>query len=115
MIQDPSNRYIDAIMFRYDLNGKDVLEIGCGRGRITRDLAKHARHVVATDPDVVSVGMAQAAISFRSIDFMVADGVRHDLADSRFDVVIYTLSLHHVPAAEMADSLNKAAGRRFHL
>ena len=109
MIQDPSNRYIDAIMSRYDLNGKDVLEIGCGKGRITRDLAKHARHVVATDPDVVSVGVAQASISFRNIDFMVAAGGIPDLADSRFDVVIYTLSLHHVPSQEMTDSLNKAA------
>lgn len=109
MIQDPANRYIDAIMSRYDLNGKDVLEIGCGKGRITRDLAKHAHRVVATDPDAVSVGMAQASISFRNIDFMVANGGIPDLADSRFDVVIYTLSLHHVPAAEMADSLNQAA------
>jgi ubiquinone/menaquinone biosynthesis C-methylase UbiE len=109
MIQDPSNRYIHAIMSRYDLNGKDVLEIGCGKGRITRDLAKHACHVVATDPDEVSVGVAQASISFRNIDFMVAVEGMPDLTDSRFDVVMYTLSLHHVPAAEMADSLNKAA------
>lgn len=95
-------------MSRYDLNGKDVLEIGCGKGRITRDLAKHACHVVATDPDVVSVGVAQASISFRNIDFMVAAGGIPDMAGSSFDVVIYTLCFHHVPVAEMVDSLRKA-------
>lgn len=109
MIQDPTNRYIAAILSQFDLSGRDVLEIGCGKGRITRDLASHARHIVATDPDVNALGVAQATISFRNIDFMEASAGMPDLPDGSFDVVIYTLSLHHVPITAMSDSLNKAA------
>lgn len=108
MIQDPTNRYIAAILSQYDLSGKDVLEIGCGKGRITRDCASHARHIVATDPDVNALGVARAAISFRNIDFMEASTGIPDLPDGSFDIVIYTLSLHHVPITAMSDSLNKA-------
>lgn len=109
MIQDPTNRYIAAILSQCDLSDKDVLEIGCGKGRITRDLAVHARHVIATDPDVTGLGAARASISFRNIDFMEAPSGMPEFPDASFDVVIYTLSLHHVPIAEMAVSLNKAA------
>ena len=109
MIQDPTNRYIAAILSQCDLSGKEILEIGCGKGRITRDLASHARHIVATDPDVNALGVAQATISFRNIDFMEASNGIPDLPDDSFDVVIYTLSLHHVPITAMSDSLNKAA------
>lgn len=109
LIQDPTNRYIAAILSQCDLSGKDILEIGCGKGRITRDLASHARHIVATDPDVNTLGVAQATISFRNIDFMEASSGIPKLPDGSFDVVIYTLSLHHVPITAMSDSLNNAA------
>jgi 16S rRNA A1518/A1519 N6-dimethyltransferase RsmA/KsgA/DIM1 with predicted DNA glycosylase/AP lyase activity len=53
--QDPGNDYIAAIRANCDITGKDILEIGCGKGRITRDLAQHARLVVATDPDPLAI------------------------------------------------------------
>ncbi len=109
MIQDPTNRYIAAIMSKCDLSGMDVLEIGCGKGRISRDLAKHARHVVATDPDKASIDIARAATVAHNVDFREAPTGIPDYPDGSFDVVIYTLSFHHVPVEEMADSLDKAA------
>lgn len=109
MIQDPTNRYIAAILSQCDLSGKDILEIGCGKGRITRDLASRARHIVATDPDVNALGVARTTISFQNIDFMEESSGIPDLPDGSFDVVIYTLSLHHVPITAMLESLNKAA------
>lgn len=109
MIQDPTNRYIAAILSQCDLGGKNVLEIGCGKGRITRDLASHARHVVATDPDIDALQTARATVAACNVDFMAAPSGIPDLPDGSFDVVIYTLSLHHVPPAEMSDSLNRAA------
>lgn len=109
MIQDPTNRYIRAILSQCDLSDKDVLEIGCGKGRITSDLVKHARHVVATDPDTVSLETARTIIDASNIDFMDSPTGVPDLPDDSFDIVIYTLSLHHVPIAEMPGSLSKAA------
>ena len=109
MIQDPTNQYIATILSQYDMTGKDVLEIGCGKGRITRDLAHHARRVVASDPDTDALGKARVAIAAPNVEFLLAPSGVPDLPTGSFDSVIYTLSLHHVPVAEMPDSLRKAA------
>ena len=109
MIQDPTNRYIATILTHCDLGGKELLEIGCGKGRITRDLAKHAKLVVATDPDEVALTKARAALVADNVEFMQTPTGVPDLPGKSFDLVIYTLSLHHVPPAEMPGSLRKAA------
>ncbi len=108
MIQDPSNQYIAAILSQCDLSGKVVLEIGCGKGRITRDLARHARWIVATDPDASAIKLARQGNTNDNITFMREPEGVPDLTDGTVDVIIYTLSLHHVPVAEMAGSLKKA-------
>ena len=110
MIQDPTNQYIATILSRCDLDGKEVLEIGCGKGRITRDLAIHARRVVAIDPDAAALETARATIAARNVTFMHTPAGVPDLSDGTFDIVIYTLSLHHVPDREMSGSLRTAAG-----
>lgn len=110
MIQDPTNEYIRAITGHCGLAGKEVLEVGCGTGRITRDLARHALRVVAVDPDEAALAKARAAIPAPNVRFLpMPDGVL-DFPSASFDVVIYTLSLHHVPLARMNESLQTAAG-----
>lgn len=109
MIQDPASRYITTILSRCELRGKELLEIGCGQGRITRDLAAHARRVVATDPDAGALALARAAIHADNVEFIQASAGVPELPAESFDVVIYTLSLHHVPAGEMSGSLRAAA------
>lgn len=109
MIQDPLNRYITTILSQCDLSGKNVLEIGCGTGRITRDLVKHARRVVATDPNADVLVKARSAIDADNVVFIQTPGGLPDLSAEGFDVVMYTLSLHHVPIEEMSTSLQSAA------
>jgi SAM-dependent methyltransferase len=109
VILDPTNQYIAAILSQCELHGRDVLEIGCGNGRLTRDLARHARRVVATDPDGDALAKARLAVAAANVEFMQAPSVVPDLPAASFDVVIYTLSLHQVPAAEMPDSLRNSA------
>ena len=107
---DPDDRYLAAISAACDLHGKTVLEVGCGTGRITRDLARHAALVVAVDPDEAALAKARAAIPAANVRFLpLPDGVL-DFPPASFDVVIYTLSLHHVPPDQMNESLRAAAG-----
>jgi len=111
MIQDATNQYIATILAHYPLAGKKLLEIGCGGGRITYDLARHAASVLATDPDAKALARARAAVVAEHVTFRQApSGVPEDLPPASFDLVIYTLSLHHVPIGEMIASL-EAAGR----
>ena len=108
MLQDATNQYIATILANYPLAGKDVLEIGCGGGRITRDLAMHARRVLATDPDAGALAKAKAAVPAANVEFLQAPAGVPELPPRSFDLVIYTLSLHHVPLGEMTASLEKA-------
>ena len=110
MLQDPTNQYIATIRSQCVISGKDVLEIGCGKGRITRDLALHAKRVVATDPNAAALEIARKTIDSGNVEFMLAPTGVPDLPAGSFDVVIYTLSFHHVPVMEMSDSLRQAAG-----
>ncbi len=110
MIQDPTDEYIRVITAHCDLAGKDVLEVGCGSGRITRDLARHALRVVAVDPDERALAKARSTVPASNVRFLpMPDGVL-DFPPATFDVVIYTLSLHHVPVDQMDESLSAAAG-----
>lgn len=111
MIQDATDQYIATILAHCPLSGKKVLEIGCGGGRITRDLARHAGSVLATDPDGKALAKARAAVTAANVQFRQApSGVPEDLSPASFDLVIYTLSLHHVPIGAMVAGL-EAAGR----
>ncbi len=108
MIQDPTNQYIQTILSHFPLTGKEVLEIGCGSGRITRDLADHASRVLATDPDAAALTKARALLTTANVEFRQAPTGVPDLPPHTFDLVIYTLSLHHVPMGEMTVSLEQA-------
>ncbi|GLI37463.1 methyltransferase domain-containing protein [Geobacter hydrogenophilus] len=110
MLQDPTDEYIRTITAHCDLTGKEVLEVGCGTGRITRDLARHALRVVAVDPDEAALAKARSAVPAPNVRFLpMPDGIL-DFPPASFDVVIYTLSLHHVPLDRMNESLRAAAG-----
>lgn len=109
VIQDPTNQYLAKILAYCELSGKEVLEIGCGKGRITRDLALHAKRVLATDPYADAIGQARTAVIADNVAFMQAPTGVPDLPAERFDMVIYTLSLHHVPVTKMSASLRSAA------
>ena len=108
MILDPDNQYIQAINSHTPLTGATILEIGCGNGRITRDLAKYANKIVATDLNPTVLEKAKENITAKNIEFLyAADGIPNSPVNS-FDIIIYTLSLHHIKKNEMADNLRRS-------
>ena len=111
MIQDPTDEFIRAINAHYPLAGKTILEIGCGSGRVTRDLAKFARHVTATDTDKAAVEMARATVTADNVAFKVAADGLPKAPGKAFDAIIYTLSLHHIPSAQMCRHMTRAVQR----
>ena len=93
MERDIKNIEIPTIERFVDLCGKKVLEIGCGDGRITAHLAAKAKAYTAIDPDSQAIATAKANI--KDVDFRVGSGEHLEFADTSFDVVLFTLSLHH--------------------
>lgn len=106
---DPTNQFIKAILENTNIKNKKILEIGCGSGRITKDLVKYAKSVTAIDPDEKSLKQAKENIKTNNITFIKGSG--EDLSFltlEKFDVVLYSLSLHHIPYQEMKSSLVQA-------
>lgn len=76
-----------------------VLEVGCGHGHVTGELARRARgHVVALDPDLARLraGLPRDALP------IAADGRRLPFADASFDLVLFENVLVWIPDAPQA-------------
>jgi ubiquinone/menaquinone biosynthesis C-methylase UbiE len=85
-----------AIAAAVELDGTRVLEVGCGRGRLTRFLADRARDVYAFDPTPESVAEATASLSEelrRRVQFAVHEAEALDLPRRRFDLALCGWSL----------------------
>jgi ubiquinone/menaquinone biosynthesis C-methylase UbiE len=70
-----------------------VLEIGCGDGKVTSALAGRARKIVAIDPDEEKI--AEARNSIFGVDFRIGSGENLEFKSMFFDLVLFSLSLHH--------------------
>ena len=95
---DPENNEPNALFALVDFNGRRVLEIGCGDGRLTWRYADKAEHVTAIEPNPAQVAIArenlpnnlQGRVEFHAV------GLEDFAAESKpsiFDLVILSYSL----------------------
>lgn len=105
MILDPDSKYIQAINSHASLTEATILEIGCGSGRITGDMAKYVAKIVATDLDPAILEQAEKNITAKNVEFLYTPDGSPDFPARSFDIVIYTLSLHHIPEDKMINNL----------
>ncbi len=82
-----------------NLRGKRVLEVGCGEGVASVQLAYCGADVDAVDISPVSIDVARrrAEVNGQAANFRVADVTREDVAEpDTYDVVWCDLILHHL-------------------
>jgi SAM-dependent methyltransferase len=88
---------------------KDVLEVGCGNGRISERLSKVARTFVGVDPDKSKLDEAINILGDDSgTTFKVARGEALPFSEESFDIVFYYLSFHHLPIKLQYDGILEA-------
>jgi ubiquinone/menaquinone biosynthesis C-methylase UbiE len=103
-----SNR---AVLLRsVAFSDKDVVDIGCGDGRLARLIADHgnARSVIGIECSPRQRAKADSLPPHPKVS--VIDGVAQalPLSDASVDVAVFFNSLHHVPAVSMHQGLGEA-------
>ncbi|MAZ44914.1 MAG: bifunctional 3-demethylubiquinol 3-O-methyltransferase/2-polyprenyl-6-hydroxyphenol methylase [Legionellales bacterium] len=102
-LHDLNPTRLDFILQRVDLQGKAVLDVGCGGGILTESLSKFSDYAVGLDASGAAIDVAKAHAQTRglSIDYQV--GLLEDYAQTmvpRFDVVTCLELIEHVPSPE---------------
>lgn len=85
-----------AIVSLVELDGRRVLDVGCGSGRLTSFAAARAASVYAFDPDGESVVKARASLPAmlrERVSFGVHSAEALDLPRRRFDIALCGWSL----------------------
>jgi 2-polyprenyl-3-methyl-5-hydroxy-6-metoxy-1,4-benzoquinol methylase len=92
------------------LDGRDVLDVGCGEGALARRLAGSGARVTGIDPLAQALENARAA-GAETQALRYVEGVAQELpfAEQSFDVLIFFNSLHHIPVESMGPALREAA------
>ena len=93
---DPEGAETRAIHELVNFDGADVLEVGCGDGRVTWRYARQAASVLALDVDEAKIATAieSTPIELRStVTFKAADIGDAQVADDAFDVAVLSHSL----------------------
>jgi 2-polyprenyl-3-methyl-5-hydroxy-6-metoxy-1,4-benzoquinol methylase len=76
--------------------GGRVLDVGCGEGVLTRELAAKASRVVGLDLDRASIDLARTTTAAANVDYVRADLMRHPFEPESFDAVVSVAALHHI-------------------
>ena len=95
-VRDAEGVETAAIAAVVSLDGKRVLEVGCGNGRLTRLAAAGAASVYAFDPNAESVAEAKASLGAdrgRHVRFAVHGIEDLDVRRRRFDLALAAWSL----------------------
>jgi 16S rRNA A1518/A1519 N6-dimethyltransferase RsmA/KsgA/DIM1 with predicted DNA glycosylase/AP lyase activity len=94
MIFDPEEHELTALMKRLPhRHGCDVVEIGCGDGRLTRRYAAHVGRILAIDPDETLTASFRAGGIDANVDLRTMPVDRVELANGLADVVLFSWAL----------------------
>ncbi len=75
--------------------GERVLDIGCGNGALSYDLARAGARVVGIDMNRANIEMAHRRFTHPGLELVRGDALK-DLPDRRFDTVVMSNVLEHI-------------------
>ena len=90
---DPEKNEVHALKAMTDWRNNRVIEIGCGKGRLTRRLAYLGAQIVALDPDRKLIATAKKDLPGRLSDrvrFKVGSALDLKYPKETFDIAIFS-------------------------
>ncbi len=100
---------VAAVTALTSVAGMAVVDVGCGAGRSSRELAALGAAVLAIEPDPVQAAKNREAEPAPGVTFVEARAERLPADSGSMDGVIFFRSLHHVPIDAMEGALAEAA------
>ena len=88
---------LDVIDQFLDVQGKFLVEAGCGDMHLSRKLAARGAHVLAIDPDPVQAEKNRDVETIANVGFIETGAEAIPVEDRSVDGVLFPYSLHHVP------------------
>ena len=93
-----------------DVQGKSILELGCGKGMISVVLAGRGAQTTGIDigPDLIVLAKELARINKVECDFQVSSVDSLPFPDESFDHVVGSAIMHHLPRQAVQTSIAEA-------
>lgn len=106
-MQRIKDEFLDNIELEISLHEASVLEVGCGNGVRSQNIAMRCESLFGVDPNQESINEAKK-LNIPNATFQVGSAESLNILDSQFDIVLFTLSLHHVPLDKMSLAIDNA-------
>jgi SAM-dependent methyltransferase len=88
-----------------------VLDIGCGNGALSFDVASKARSVLGVDIEKNNIDVANSKFRGNKVKYIVCDATK-DLSGEKFDVIILSNVLEHIDKrVDFLVSIRSLAGK----
>ncbi len=114
-INDPENYQtateLEIIQQQLPIEGRLILELGCGQAWVTRQLAEQfqPQKIIATEVDHIQHRKNLLIDDLPQVEFREGGAESIDLEDGTVDSVLMLKSLHHVPVPLMGQALSEIA------
>jgi ubiquinone/menaquinone biosynthesis C-methylase UbiE len=79
------------------IEGLTLMDVGCGGGRLAKELAARGAKVTGVEPDPIQAEKNRQAEPVPGLTFVESGGENLPADDASIDGVFYRYSLHHVP------------------
>lgn len=106
---DHNSHYHGFLLRQLPLPCDNVLEVGCGTGALTRQLAARAGHVLGLDlaPEMILAAQERSA-GAANIRHEVVDVLAWDWPVGHFDAILSVAALHHLPLPAILPKMRDA-------
>lgn len=98
LLIDPLLSSLHNTVIEYVGTIPEVIDVACGAGTLSMNLAKKARHVTAVDISETMIDSARklsARKGLQNIEFLIRDAVDlADFSDNQFDAAVTSMSIH---------------------
>jgi SAM-dependent methyltransferase len=100
--------HADLLALLPEVNGRRVLDLGCGAGQLAQHLATRGAEVIGVDVSERMLGLARAEFAHPRVTHVQSSIEDVGFPGARFDLVVSVLALHYV--ADYAGLVRRIAG-----